>query len=196
MIKVGITGMMGSGKTYISGLFADMGVPVYNSDLRVRTVQDNNFQLREELIKEFGDVYNTDGLDRPKLREIVFLDTDESRSRLQRLNQIVFPYVIEDIGKFYEENAGAKFVLLESAILFETGLNRLVDKIVFVHTPEHIRVSRSQKRDKITIEEYRNRMKSQIDPQVKKKLSDYTIWNITNSSKKSVVKKIFNELSL
>ena len=98
MIKVGITGLMGSGKSYISSLFEELGVPLYNSDERARWVNNNNTFLKNKLIDEFGDIYINGELNKDKLRQIVFVNGGEER--LKKLNQIVHPYIFQDFNDF------------------------------------------------------------------------------------------------
>jgi dephospho-CoA kinase len=193
MIKCGITGLMGSGKSYISSLFAERGVPVYNSDERARWVNNNVSELKSEIVSEFGDVYDSFGnLDRFKIRKIVFVSGGEEK--LRRLNEICHPYVLRDFDRFCENNRKSKFVIAESAILFESGMDRRMDRIIFVDAPYSVRVSRAFVRDGIRPEEYDFRMRMQIDEQYKKSVSDFILFNGDSNSRKFEVEKIYNIL--
>jgi dephospho-CoA kinase len=194
MIKCGITGLLGSGKSYISSLFAERGVPVYNSDERARWVNNNVSELKSEIVSEFGDVYDSFGnLDRFKIRKIVFVSGGEEK--LRRLNEICHPYVLRDFDRFCENNQKSKFVIAESAILFESGMDRRMDRIIFVDAPYSVRVSRAFVRDGIRPEEYDVRMRTQIDEQYKKSVSDFILFNGDSNSRKFEVEKIYNILA-
>lgn len=194
MIKCGITGLLGSGKSYISSLFAERGVPVYNSDERARWVNNNVSELKSEIVSEFGDVYDSFGnLDRFKIRKIVFVSGGEEK--LRRLNEICHPYVLRDFDRFCENNQKSKFVIAESAILFESGMGRRMDRIIFVDAPYSVRVSRAFVRDGIRPEEYDVRMRMQIDEQYKKSVSDFILFNGDSNSRKFEVEKIYNILA-
>ena len=185
---------MGSGKSYISSLFAERGVPVYNSDERARWVNNNVSELKSEIVSEFGDVYDSFGnLDRFKIRKIVFVSGGEEK--LRRLNEICHPYVLRDFDRFCENNRKSKFVIAESAILFESGMDRRMDRIIFVDAPYSVRVSRAFVRDGIRPEEYDFRMRMQIDEQYKKSVSDFILFNGDSNSRKFEVEKIYNILA-
>ena len=98
MLKVGITGLMGSGKSFISSLFGELGVPIYNTDERARWLNNNNPNLIKEITDEFGDVYVDGKLNRDRLRKIVFVTGGEEK--LKQLNKIVHPYVFQDFNLF------------------------------------------------------------------------------------------------
>ena len=188
MIKVGITSPMGGGKSYISSLFAERGVPVYNSDERARWVNNNVPDLKEKLNREFGDVYVNGVLDSFRIRKIVFVEGGEDR--LKRLNEICHPYVKMDFEDFCIENSDKEYVLVESAILFESGFHSNMDRIIFVDAPYSVRIERVFKRDGILPQEYNIRMKKQMDENEKKRLSDYLIFNGEGYDCHSQVKKI------
>ena len=194
MIKVGITGLMGSGKSYISSLFEELGVPLYNSDERARWVNNNNTFLKNKLIDEFGDIYINGELNKDKLRQIVFVNGGEER--LKKLNQIVHPYIFQDFNDFCSENSNKPMILAESAILFESKMNTYLSKIIFVDVPYDIRLERTIKRDGINKEEYDNRMKSQISPEEKIKLSDFVLdnSNLSADEVKNIVSIFYNIL--
>ena len=192
MLRVGITGLMGSGKSYISSQFSELGVPVYNSDDRAKWVNNNIPELKEQLIAEFGDVYTNGVLDKYKVRKIVFVEGGEEK--LKRLNQICHPYVRKDFEDFCTLHKDKPFILAESAILFESGMSEKMDRIIFVDVRYSVRLERAMKRDNITREEYDSRMKSQLDDSEKKKRSDFIIDNSITGPKLDDVKKIFNIL--
>jgi dephospho-CoA kinase len=192
MIKLGVTGLMGSGKSYICSLFKELGVPVYNSDERAKWVSNNIPELKEKLIQEFGDIYTDGELDKAKIRKIVFVDGGEDKLKL--LNQICHPYVYNDFQDFCDLHSDKPLIVAESAILFEAGMNKRLDKILFVDVPYDIRLRRTLDRDNITKSEYDNRMKKQISSQEKIQMSNYIIDNSTSESKMEKVKLIYLDL--
>ena len=129
MYKVGITGGIGSGKSTVCRMFAELGVAVYDSDAEARGLMTGSVELRETVCREFGDdIYKEDGsLDRARLAAAVFADDDARR----RLNAIVHPAVISDFEAWAQRQSG-DYVLLESAILFEAGLEGHVDLTIAV----------------------------------------------------------------
>lgn len=194
-MKVGITGLMGSGKSFISSLFRELDVPLYNSDERARWINNNNYYLKKELINEFGDIYVGDELNKNKLRQIVF--SSDGELRLKRLNSIVHPYIFQDFNDFCLVNSNKPMILAESAILFESKMNIYLNKIIFVNVPYDIRLERTIKRDGISKEEYDNRMKNQISSEEKIKISDFVIDNFNSNSDelKNIVKDIYLKIT-
>ena len=192
MLKVGVTGLQGSGKSHIASQFSELGVPVYNSDERAKWVNNNIPELKEQLIAEFGDVYTNGLLDKYKVRKIVFVEGGEEK--LKRLNQICHPYVLKDFEDFCVLYKDKSFIIAESAILFESGMSEKMDRIIFVDVWYSVRLERAMKRDNITREEYDTRMKSQLDDSEKKRRSDFIVDNSTPGPKLEEVKKIFNIL--
>jgi dephospho-CoA kinase len=192
MLILGVTGLQGSGKSYISSQFAQLGVPVYNSDDRAKWVNNNIPELKEQLIAEFGDVYTNGVLDKYKVRKIVFVEGGEEK--LKRLNQICHPYVRKDFEDFCTLHKDKPFILAESAILFESGMSEKMDRIIFVDVRYSVRLERVMKRDNITREEYDTRMKSQLDDSEKKRKSDFIIDNSTPGPNLEEVRNIFNIL--
>lgn len=193
MLKVGITGSQGSGKTFISSQFAKLGIPIYNSDERAKWVNNNVPQLKTEIIKEFGeDVYVNGELDKFKIRKIVF--SDDGGEKLKILERICHPYVLDDFNRFCYKHRESPFIIAESAILFESGFYKSMDKIIFVDVRYSIRLERTLKRDNITPQEYDNRMKGQMSPFDKRELSDFIIDNSVVEPRTDEVKKIFDIL--
>lgn len=189
---LGVTGLMGSGKSYICSLFRELGVPIYDSDQRARWVNNNIPELKEKLIQKFGDVYVNGELDKFKIRKIVFVEGGEEKLKL--LNDICHPYVYKDFQDFCDLNSNQKLIVAESAILFESGMNKRVDKVLFVDVPYDIRLERTIERDGISKSEYDNRMKRQISLNEKIQMSDYVIDNSTSESKLEKIKLVYLDL--
>lgn len=158
MYKVGITGGIGSGKSTVCRLFEQNGIAVYDSDARAKALMAEDAKLREQLVEAFGaECYNEQGLDRAYLAGRVFGDEAE----LQRLNGIVHPAVKEDFRRWADVQRGA-YVVLESAILFESGFDTEVDTTLAVMAPMEERLRRTVERDGVDREAVRRRMEHQL----------------------------------
>jgi dephospho-CoA kinase len=174
MIKIGITGEMGSGKSFCSKIFEQIGVPVFYSDDVARTIINTNSELKEEIKKEFGQVYDNNGIMIPSLiRSIVFVKGSEEK--LKRLNELVHPYVFNEYDNFCELNKDKKYTLIESAILYESKLDKYLDKTIYVNTEEELRIKRTFDRSGFDRKEYQQRMSNQIPN--KESIADYVITN-------------------
>jgi dephospho-CoA kinase len=178
MLKIGITGGIGSGKSTVCRLFEKLGIPIYFADDRAKWLMNSQEDLKEKLILNFGSlVYNEAGeLDRGYLANIVFNDN----AKLEILNGIVHPAVFEDGVKWQEkqEALGVKYTLKEAALLFETGSYLGLDKIIVVTAPEEVRIKRVMARDNITEEEVMARINKQMPQAEKEKKADFIITNI------------------
>lgn len=158
MYKVGITGGIGSGKSTVCRLFEQNGIAVYDSDARAKALMAEDATLREQLVEAFGaECYNEQGLNRAYLAGRVFGDEAE----LQRLNGIVHPAVKEDFRRWADAQRGA-YVVLESAILFESGFDTEVDTTLAVMAPMEERLRRTVERDGVDREAVRRRMEHQL----------------------------------
>lgn len=176
MIKVGLTGPMGSGKSYCGKIFGQLGIPIFYSDDISKKLVNTDQVLKLKISKEFGNIYDEDGMIIPKLlRDIVFVSGGEPR--LKRLNEIIHPYVFYEFELFCHENSRSKYVLAESALIYESNMRSFVDKVIYVCVNEQTRIKRTFERSGYTEQEYKQRMKSQINPETKKKLSDFIIYN-------------------
>jgi len=175
MLKVGLTGGIGTGKSIAGKVFSLMGIPVYISDLEAKRLMNENLIIREQLIAKFGkSVYlQNKQLNRKYLADIIFNQPDA----LKEVNAIVHPVVREDFAKWCEASNQAPYVIQESAILFDTGLYKNFDKIICITAQEEIRISRVMKRDKVSEKSVKERIKNQISETVKVEKSDYVIYN-------------------
>lgn len=172
MLKIGLTGGIGSGKTTIARVFAHLGYPVYIADLQASRLMNTDPQLREELSAAFGnDIYTSTGvIDKQKLASLIF----NNRNALRQINGIVHPRVVTDFNRWGEEQAG-EFIFFESAILFEAGLENTVDYIICVTASPETRIKRVMKRDHTTEEKVRERIANQMHDEEKCRRSDFTI---------------------
>ena len=173
MIRVGLTGGIGSGKTTVAKIFKQLGVPVYFSDDRAKDLMLNNQFLRESLISVFGDKVIINGfLNRSYIASKVFTNPKE----LIKLNALVHPFVQRDFD-LWSASQDSFYVLKEAAIIFETGADKLLDKVVLVESPEDLKVSRIMIRDGMTEKEVLKRMSIQWSDRQKRTNADYIIQN-------------------
>lgn len=177
MLKVGITGGIGSGKSTVAKIFATLGVPVYYADDAGKRLMQENPDLRSAIRLAFGEeAYNEENvLNRAYLAQIVFSEA----TQLRRLEALVHPAVLADSECWLtaQKNAGAAYVLKEAALLFESGSYQQLDKIIVVHAPEALRISRVIERDNSQEEAVRARMAKQWPDEEKLKLADFVIYN-------------------
>ena len=174
MIKVAICGGIGSGKSTVCEMFAERGAAVYESDSRAKALMNESAELREKLIAEFGaECYEGDELNRSYLASKVF-GSDE---QLAKLNSIVHPAVKSDFLAWAEVQEG-DYCILETAILFESGFDVLVDKKVAVLAPQPLRVMRAMERDGATKEQIEARIKAQMSDDELMRRCDFAIVNI------------------
>ena len=179
---------MASGKSFCSKIFEQLGIPVFYTDDVSRVIVNTNQELKKKICKEFGNLYDEDGMIIPKLlRDIIFVSGGEAK--LKRLNQIIHPHVFNEFELFCYENSRCKYVLAETALLFESNMRPFVDKVIYVSADLDTRIRRTFKRSGFSEEEYKQRMKSQIDSETKKKLSDFII---NNNDGDNLIEQILN----
>jgi len=187
MLKIAITGNIGSGKTTVAHFFKMLGVPVFSADMT-----GHKALLRPEVMTALRSVFGNAVFDetgtpnRKKIGEIVFSDSD----KLQQLNQIVHPVVKEETMQWFEQQAPqTPYVLCEAAVLFEAGFELFFDKIITVSAPEALRIKRIEARDGIPKQAILQRMKAQMDENIKISKSDYCI---INDDVQSVVSRVLD----
>jgi dephospho-CoA kinase len=174
MIKVGITGGIGSGKSTVCKVFRTMGIPVFEADQVARQLQNNDPGVRQEIINLFGtNVYLPDQtIDRKYLASIVF----KNPLLLEQLTDIVHPAVKKAFYDWYEKQ-DSPYIIHEAAILFESGFYKMMDKTITVVTDEAQRIQRVMKRNNITLEAVKERIRNQWSDEDRMKLADYVIRN-------------------
>lgn len=173
-IKVGITGGIGVGKSYVAKIFKTMGIPVYDADTEAKKLMKSHPDIKENLIREFGEnTYTKEGeLDNKYLAKLVFDNTE----KLNKLNAIVHPVVIQH-GRDWGERQKTEYSLKEAALLFESGSYKELDYTILVTAPIDVRIARVMGRDGVDREAVLQRMAKQMPEDEKATLADFTIAN-------------------
>jgi dephospho-CoA kinase len=174
MLKIGLTGNIGSGKTVVSGVFSTLGIPVYHADEESKKFLDDP-AVKNEIVKHFGYGILTNGheINRRSLATMVF--TDEQALRL--LNSILHPKIKQDFRNWALMHSDKPYVIQEAAIIFESGFRPEYDYIIHVSCPKETAIDRVIKRDKIDGHSVLRRMQFQFDDAEKSRLSDFVIRN-------------------
>lgn len=179
MIKVGLTGGIGSGKSTVASIFAKYGVPIYYADTKMKELMASDPEIKARLIKEFGaETYQNNELNRKYLASIVFDD----KEKLQILNSITHPALAKDLEVWLKNKEHYFYVIEEAAILFESGSDKSMDKIICVTAPLRVRVERVMARDKVSEIEVLRRMSNQTSEEERVIRSDYIIYNNSNEN--------------
>ena len=177
MVKVGLTGGIGSGKTTVSNFLLDYGIPVYNSDNKGKTLMNTNLELKNNIVSIFGErVYDNGILNTNLLSSIVFNDS----TKIEQLNNLVHPKVAQDFNQWVGKNNNKPILVKEAAILIESGAYLNMDKIILVVSEKSTRINRVSKRDNSDLESIEKRINLQLTDNEKIKYADYIIEN--NSS--------------
>ncbi|MBW7914055.1 MAG: dephospho-CoA kinase [Taibaiella sp.] len=173
MLKVGVTGGIGAGKSVVCRVFHTLGIPVFNADDTAKQLMETNPALVTAIQSLFGSNIYMDGrLDRKKLASIVF----EQPALLQQLNALVHPATIA-FGNQWMATQTSPYVIKEAAIFFESGSYKEMDVMIGVSAPENIRINRAMQREGMTREKVMQRIASQMDDTEKMSRCDYVIIN-------------------
>lgn len=168
-----MTGGIGSGKSTVAAIFEILGIPVYYADAAAKRLMNGDDTLKKGIINLFGEeAYKAGGLDRAFIASQVFND----KGKLDELNQLVHPVTINDAENWMKRQSG-HYAIKEAAIIFESGSNSGLDKVIGVFAPEAIRISRVMERDNVTEEIVKKRIASQMNEEDKMRLCDYVIYN-------------------
>lgn len=170
---VGLTGGIGSGKSTVAKIFKSLGIPVFNSDTVAKNIINNNEEVIEQVIAEFGNVYENGKLNTDKMAEIVFND----EQALEKLNKIVHPKVKEYFEKWVKENNNSSILIKEAAILIESGAHKLMNKVIVVTAPKEIRINRVVKRDDVSEGKVKDRIQAQFSDEERLVYADFKIIN-------------------
>ena len=173
MLKIGLTGGIGSGKSTVALIFETINIPVYYADNEAKKILNENNFVRKEITAAFGNIYDKNTINRKKLAKIVF----NNEKKLDKLNSIVHPAVIEHFKNWCADKKEFDYIIKEAAILFESGTYQNLDKIISVFAPVDIRIQRVCSRDNVKKKEVLNRINNQFDDKKKIELSDYVINN-------------------
>jgi len=190
MIKIGLTGGIGSGKTVVANCFLDLGIAVYFADNEAKKLMNNSKIIRKKIIKEFGKTSFEKGvLNRTYLASIVFNDSD----KLKRLNAIVHPEVEKHFEKWVKKQTSL-YIIQENAILFENNSVSKFDYIITVTAPIDLRIKRVITRDQTTKKQVLSRINNQSDDKKKVELSTFVIHNIELKDTEQQVKEIHKKI--
>lgn len=174
MLKIGITGGIGSGKSTVCRLFAEHGIACYDCDSAAKRLMAEDAALKAAIMERFGaDSYRDGTLNRPWMAEKVFGDPQAREA----LNGLVHPAVTADFLR-WADGQQSPYVVLESAILFEAGLDRHLDRVVAVLAPAALRLERAMRRDGADADAIRSRMAAQLDDDTLRERADYAVVNI------------------
>ncbi|HLK30658.1 MAG TPA: dephospho-CoA kinase [Puia sp.] len=173
MLKIGLTGGIGSGKSTVAKIFEVLGIPMYYADDAAKRLMNEDDNLKKEIIKNFGEESYINGkLNRAYISSIVFNNKD----KIELLNSLTHPAVMHDSERWMKEQT-APYAIREAALIFESGINKHLDYVIGVSSPEELRIERTMKRDHVSREEVQKRMKNQMNEDEKMKLCDFVIYN-------------------
>lgn len=198
MITLGVTGGIGSGKSYVCKLFAAKGIPIYDSDSRTKQMYRSNDNLKLSLVEIFGkDILISKGgetwIDTKQIANKIFTNN----LLMNKVKDVVYPIVMQDFRSWRDKHikSGAKFVILESAVLVENEIvMKDVDKVLSILAPIELRIERVVKRDNVSREEVLKRINSQWTDHQRLPYSDYIIQSGNDLQVQSSVNDIYNEL--
>lgn len=173
MMKVGLTGNIGSGKSLVASIFRTLSIPVFDADYEARAII-NLDEVKVQLSALFGsEIFENDQINRKALAEIVFKDPKQ----LQLLNNIIHPQVRKSFEAWTFQHSNSPYLIYEAAILIETGFFKELDKLILVSASEELRIHRVMQRDNATRDEVAQRMKNQWNETRKTPFADYIIQN-------------------
>jgi dephospho-CoA kinase len=173
MLKIGITGGIGSGKSMVAKVFEHLGIPVYNADTAAKSLMENDPALRASITELFGpEAYLNGTLNRSYISSLVFKD----RSKLEALNALVHPATIK-YGKDWMSLQTPPYAIKEAALIFESGTQNELDYVIGVYAPQALRIHRVMQRDNLTREQVLQRMANQIEESIKMRLCDFVVVN-------------------
>lgn len=185
IFRLGVTGGIGSGKSTVCKVFKVLGIPVFSADDEARIIMDNNKIIRAELKNIIGtDLYASGELDRSKMASIIFNDDN----LLNKVNNLVHPLVFDRYDNWCRQQ-DADYVIFEAAILFESGADKHVDRILAVTATREERINRVMKRNKMSREQVMERISKQMEEDEMIKRSDY---RVNNSDDSMIIKKVLD----
>ena len=184
-MKIGITGGMGSGKSFVCSIIENLGYPMFYSDKEAKWLMENNASLITEIKKNVGNnAYTNNKINKEEIRKYIF----NCKKNREKLNDIVHPAVYHHFENWAQQFTSNTLIFNESALLIETGSFKRFDKIILITAPEELKIKRLIQRENVSKEEIRLRMNSQLSDEVKKDHADYII---ENNEKELLLPKIF-----
>ncbi len=184
MIIIGVTGGIGSGKSIVCKFMSIHNIPVYDADKEAKNLNDNSSIIKSKLIERFGNnIYTNEVLNKKKLANLIFNDKDN----LQYVNSVIHSELATHFLNWIEKNKHCNLLAIDAAVLFESGFDKYVDKIVTVIAPIDIRIARVSDRDNLSSEQIKARIESQISDKERIEKSDFMI---TNDNKSSIIKQV------
>lgn len=185
MLKIGLTGGIGSGKSTVAKMFEELGIPIYEADKRAKELQ-NQEPLKAKIKEVFGaDIYIGNELNRKALAQIVFTN----KENLEQLNQIVHPAVAIDFDHWLSSQT-SEYIIKEAAIIFEIKAESQYDKVILVTAPKDVRIGRVMQRDSAKKKDVEARIKNQLSDKEKMKMADFVISNIDLQETRKQVEQI------
>jgi len=189
-MRLGVTGGIGSGKTSVCRVFNVLGIPVFSADVAAREIMENDTSIIRRINSIAGkNLYRKGFLNRVELAALIFNDSD----LLKKVNSLIHPLVFETFKK-WEMGQNSPYVIMEAAILFESGASKMMNKIVTVVAPLEERLERVVRRNMISRESVMDRIRNQIDDEARIKLSDFVISNSENDMIIPVILGIHGEI--
>jgi len=189
MLKIGLTGGIGSGKSKVSSVLAKLGSYIFDADAEAKKLLNDNENVQKDIISEFGSdaLDHTGKIDRKKLAKVAFQDEDHQII----LNSIIHPFVFKELDiqfeKISNQNKYASF-MVDGALIFESGLNQHLDSVVLIASLLKYRIERVLKRGNLSREDILRRIDLQWTDEQKTEMADYTIYN--NGTEKELEEKI------
>jgi len=185
MLKVGITGGIGSGKSLVCEIFKQLGIAVYHADTESKQLVNTDTEIRTKLIAQFGEqIYaQNNEIARKQLAALIFND----KQALNIVNSIVHPVVVQHFEQWILNHQNEKYILKEAAILFESDTYKNMDKIITVCSPLEIRIKRVMERDNTNRETILKRIENQLSDEDKIAQSDFVI---TNDEKQLIIPQV------
>lgn len=189
MLKIGLTGGIGSGKSAASSIMTKLGSYIFDADPEAKMILDNNKNVQKNIIEEFGnDVLDHNGLiDKKKLAKVAFQDEDHQII----LNSIIHPFVFKELDKQFnkisKQNKHVSFIV-DGALIFESGLDQHLDSVILIASLLKYRIERVFKRGNLSREDILRRIDLQWTDEQKAEMADYTIYN--NGTEKELEEKI------
>ena len=195
MLKIGLTGILGSGKSTVAAIFESLNVPVIDVDLAGHWVLQHNETAKQKLVEAFGkDILENGQINRKRVGKIVFAN----EAHLKRLNEIVHPLMLERVDQLVNELEGegnSKYLIINAALIFELGVDKQMDYNITVSAPVEACIQRTQARDGLPREQILKRMAAQLSQEEKIARSDFVITNDQDlNSLEQQVKTLHNRI--